>query len=318
MELLQLQYFITLAECQHMTRAANTLMVSQPSLSNTLSRIEKELEVKLFDRQGRNIVLNDYGKVVLQHAKNIFRELDNIHTEIDALKNAQDNTITIGSVDSEYVKDWLPFFITEHPNIFVHHSIGTPAELDHQLQNGDIDFAITDSNSLTEEYATQLLGHDEYIILSPLDNPIPNDKPQDFAAFRNEPFISRARADKNARAIDILSNAAGIKPNIIFEGEQALLSRIFYLGYGNLIAQKSSILTPQDRSICERYSKIYLLNDERANFDVNLVWDKNRSLSEAGLSLIDYIKNNTKQFRCTNADIFNNPADRDFIDISFA
>lgn len=57
MELLQLQYFITLAECQHMTRAANSLMVSQPSLSNTLSRIEKELDVKLFDRQGRNIVL---------------------------------------------------------------------------------------------------------------------------------------------------------------------------------------------------------------------------------------------------------------------
>lgn len=318
MELLQLQYFITLAECQHMTRAANSLMVSQPSLSNTLSRIEKELDVKLFDRQGRNIVLNDYGKVVLKHAKNIFRELDNIHTEIDALKHAQDNTITIGSVDSEYVKDWLPFFITEHPNILVHHSIGTPTELENQLQNGDIDFAITDSNSLTEEYASQLLGHDEYIILGPLDNPIPNDEPQDFAAFRNEPFISRSKVDKNARAIDILSNAAGIKPNIIFEGEQALISRIFYLGYGNIIAQKSSILSPQHLSICERHSKIYMLNDERAHFDVNLVWDGNRSLSEAGLSLIEYVKNNTEQFRCTNDDIFNNPDGQDFIDISFA
>lgn len=318
MELLQLQYFITLAECQHMTRAANSLMVSQPSLSNTLSRIEKELDVKLFDRQGRNIVLNDYGKVVLKHAKNIFRELDNIHTEIDALKHAQDNTITIGSVDSEYVKDWLPFFITEHPNILVHHSIGTPSELENQLQNGDIDFAITDTNTFSEEYATQLLGHDEYIILGPLDNPIPNDQPQDFAIFRNEPFISRSKVDKNARAIDILSNAAGIKPNIIFEGEQALISRIFYLGYGNIIAQKSSVLTPPHLSICERHSKIYTLNDERAHFDVNLIWDRNRSLSEAGLSLINYVKNNTEQFRCTNDDIFNNLDEQDFIDISFA
>ncbi len=41
MELLQLQYFKTIAECQHITKAANKLMISQPSLSNTLSRIEK-------------------------------------------------------------------------------------------------------------------------------------------------------------------------------------------------------------------------------------------------------------------------------------
>ena len=61
-----------------------------------------------------------------------------------------------------------------------------------------------------------------------------------------------------------------------------------------------------------------MLNDERAHFDVNLVWDGNRSLSEAGLSLIEYVKNNTEQFRCTNDDIFNNPDGQDFIDISFA
>lgn len=89
MELLQLQYFKTIAECQHITRAANKLMISQPSLSNTLSRIENELGVQLFDRQGGNIILNNYGKIVLEHANNILRELDNIRTEIDELEQRQ-------------------------------------------------------------------------------------------------------------------------------------------------------------------------------------------------------------------------------------
>ena len=69
MDLLQLQYFIAIAEYQHITKAAAHLHVSQPSLSNTLSRIENELGTQLFDRQGRNIVLNDSGKIVLAHAK---------------------------------------------------------------------------------------------------------------------------------------------------------------------------------------------------------------------------------------------------------
>lgn len=64
MDLLQLQYFIAIAEYQHITKAAAHLHVSQPSLSNTLSRIENELGTQLFDRQGRNIVLNDSGKIV--------------------------------------------------------------------------------------------------------------------------------------------------------------------------------------------------------------------------------------------------------------
>ena len=105
MELLQLQYFKTIAECQHITKAANKLMISQPSLSNTLSRIENELGVQLFDRQGRNIVLNNYGRIVLEHTNNILRELDNIHTEIDKMEQRQNKVINIASPDSLYLRE---------------------------------------------------------------------------------------------------------------------------------------------------------------------------------------------------------------------
>ena len=301
MELLQLQYFITLAECQHMTRAANTLMISQPSLSNTLSRIEKELGVKLFDRQGRNIVLNYYGNILLQHAKNIFRELDNIHTEIDALKQVQSNTISIGSVDSIYVKDWLPFFINSHPNIYVHHTVGSTSELETFLQNGVIDFAITDMPVDSPDVSHQHLGTDEYIILSPMGNIIPNDKPLDFATFANEPFICGPRNKNILRPIDVLAEAVDIKPTIVFEGEQILLSRIFNLGYGNIITPKSSMAPSQFWNIYDNKFKIFFLTDEQAHFDINLVWDSRRSLSEAAKELINYTQTKTENFRCIDA-----------------
>lgn len=302
MDLLQLQYFIAIAECQHITKAANLLRVSQPSLSNTLSRIENELDLKLFDRQGRNIVLNDNGKIVLKHAKNIFRELDNIHTELAELQAQNTNTVTIGSVDSVYVKDWLPAFIEAHPDILIRHAIGSCATLETQLLDGDIDFAITDSRTLPQECACHVMGTDEYVVLTPLSSKIASDAPQDFALFQEEPFICSPKAEDILRPIDMLSQEAGFTPNIIFEGGQDLLSRLQPLGYGNIVAFISRLARPEYRAQCEKFSRIVSLTNNCARYNVHIVWDPRRTLSHAAEKLLDFVQNNTDQFCALNND----------------
>ena len=87
MELSHLKYFQLTAELQHITRAAEQLYISQPALSKTISKLENELDVKLFDREGKNVFLNDYGKSVLFHANKIFSELDEMQREISDMKN---------------------------------------------------------------------------------------------------------------------------------------------------------------------------------------------------------------------------------------
>jgi LysR family transcriptional activator of glutamate synthase operon len=68
MELLQLKYFQTAAKMQNFSQAAEMLNISQPSLSITIARLEDELNAKLFDRKGRNIELNETGRVFLEKA----------------------------------------------------------------------------------------------------------------------------------------------------------------------------------------------------------------------------------------------------------
>lgn len=299
MDLLQLQYFIAIAECQHITKAAQSLRVSQPSLSNTLSRIENELGAKLFDRQGRNIVLNDYGKIVLAHAKTIFRELDNITTELDALREHQSRRIRIGSVDSTYVKDWLPSFLEAYPDIVVHHTIDSCASLEARLLAGDIDFAITDARTLPEECASHILGTDEYVVLTPLDSTIASDAPMDFASFRDAPFICSPKTEDILRPIDILSNEAGFTPNIIFEGSQELISRLQNLSYGNIVAYRSRIALPQYLAVCQKYSRIVSLTNDSARYNVYIVWDPRRTLTAACQTILDYARDHTRQFAST-------------------
>ena len=62
MELTQLTYFLTVAQMQHMTRAAEALHIAQPALTKSVQRLESELGVPLIARKGRGIALTPYGQ----------------------------------------------------------------------------------------------------------------------------------------------------------------------------------------------------------------------------------------------------------------
>ena len=65
MELLQLRYFQKVAEMESITKAAKYYLIPQPSMSQTISRLEKELNVKLFERKNGKLFLNEQGKTFL-------------------------------------------------------------------------------------------------------------------------------------------------------------------------------------------------------------------------------------------------------------
>ena len=82
MELLQLKYFTAAAEQQHITKAAERLHIAQPALTQSIKKLEEEMGVRLFDRSGRNIVLNETGRLFLQRITPILAELENLPDEM--------------------------------------------------------------------------------------------------------------------------------------------------------------------------------------------------------------------------------------------
>ena len=82
MELLQLRYFKAVAENESLTQTANKLFISPPSLSSTISRLEKELGTELFDRHGNRLHLNTRGYVFLECVNQILSSLDNTVAEV--------------------------------------------------------------------------------------------------------------------------------------------------------------------------------------------------------------------------------------------
>ncbi|MFF2482949.1 LysR family transcriptional regulator [Paenibacillus sp. NPDC058071] len=67
--------FLTVARYQHITRAAKVLSISQPALSQAISKLETELDVPLFERSGRNVQLSRYGTLFSENVERAVREL---------------------------------------------------------------------------------------------------------------------------------------------------------------------------------------------------------------------------------------------------
>ena len=105
MTLNQLEYFQKIAQLQHFRHAAEVLNISQPSLSRSMSALEQELNLPLFDRQGRNIILTKSGKVFLEHVNRI---LDEVHMAEYKMKQLSGSG---GHIDIAYVAPLTNIYI---------------------------------------------------------------------------------------------------------------------------------------------------------------------------------------------------------------
>lgn len=110
MELLQLKYFKTVAELGKISDAAQTLYISAPALSNSISRLEKELGIKLFERYAKRIELNSQGKLFLRYVNQLFDILENAKTELWQNDLQQRRHIWIATTTSNMWMDLITDF----------------------------------------------------------------------------------------------------------------------------------------------------------------------------------------------------------------
>ena len=89
MELHQLKYFIAVVETGSFSKAAKRCFVAQPSLSQQIIKLEKEIGTRLFDRLGKKVVLTEAGNTLLPGAKRILNESKEIKQKVAKMKKFQ-------------------------------------------------------------------------------------------------------------------------------------------------------------------------------------------------------------------------------------
>ena len=116
MELLQLRYFLEVAESEHVTHSAQKLRVSQPSLTQAISRLERELGVQLFEPEGRGIRLTEAGRFYSKRIAKAVGEIDSATSELVRFDEERSSIVRINVVSaSNIVIDAVAEWRAQHP-----------------------------------------------------------------------------------------------------------------------------------------------------------------------------------------------------------
>lgn len=168
MELLQIEYFLTVARTENMTAAANSLHVAQSSVSRCISRLEESLGVPLFERSGRGIVLSDYGREFYKRAETIMRELSDGERQLKEMRDQQIGRVSIGTSEARQINQLMIQYVEEHPNVlFRQQRVYKNDEVKALLDQGALDYALTFEPLPAAEYEwTPLITEQYYLLVS--------------------------------------------------------------------------------------------------------------------------------------------------------
>ena len=121
MDILKLRYFLVVARCQNMTKAAEALHVAQPAISQAIKKLDDELGVKLFDRVGRNIRLSETGKLFYTEIEPLVKALDDIPQKLADKVGLENKTVRVNILAShELMTDIISEFKREHLDASFH------------------------------------------------------------------------------------------------------------------------------------------------------------------------------------------------------
>ena len=155
MELRTMRYFLAVAREENMTRAAEFLHVTQPTLSKSLKSLEEELGKKLFVRHSFHIELTEEGVLLRKRAEDLVSMADKIQTEFLSLDDVLGGEIYLGLAESyqiRYLAAEIKTLKNTYPDLRYHITSGDTEQVTEKLDKGVIDFAVLAEEPNTEKY----------------------------------------------------------------------------------------------------------------------------------------------------------------------
>lgn len=176
MEIRVLRYFMETAKEGSMTRAAENLHVTQPTLSRQLKGLEEELGQKLFIRGNYNIHLTEEGKILYKRAEDILSMVDKTAAEFEMMNDFDGGDIYIGCAESEgmsYIAKAIREVQMRFPKIQYHLYSGNAERVTERLDKGLLDFAVVVQNVDVSKYAhLEIPYRDNWGLIMRKDSPL--------------------------------------------------------------------------------------------------------------------------------------------------
>ncbi len=218
MDFNQLKNFMAVARTGNISRAAQELYVTQPSLSKSIAKLEEELKVPLFRHRKGHIELNEYGSVFLSSVDIAFSHLMAGAQTIQRMYEMDQHILSLGSNISAYLPEVLPEFCAEHPEIGIRQRDCSTQQMINAILDRSMTLGISCETIKHDQIRFRQLGHKEYVLMVHKSNPIANSEWVKIPDLEQEIFIvdsSRLRLGP----LQKLCQEYGFQPKVGFEVE---------------------------------------------------------------------------------------------------
>ena len=291
MELRQLEYFQMASRLRNITRAAERLRVSQPNITVAIKKLEAELGIQLFDRSQKQLSLTPEGAVFLNRIELALRNIQDAVLEVNDYKQLQKGTIKIGippmmgaylfpKIFSSFQKRY------SHLEIFLHEEASM--SIREQLERDELDFGIIIISGASHNLQLLPMSRNQIVCCVPENSPLAKKKAISLQDVADSSMVMLKEGSFLRQLILGKLEEADVKPNIVLESNQVgTLKGLVASGVGLAFLLDMVVEgTPGVKAIPLA---------EPLFVDVGLAWKKDRYISKAAQSFIDFCKEILKQ-----------------------
>lgn len=287
MNLQQLEYFKTICEIKNFTAASTVLSVTQPALSKAISKLEEELDVTLFEREGRNIKITKSGEIFLKYAENALNEIQRGKEVLEDMKKKDEMTISLGSTYC-ISATFIPFLISDFLNNNLKAKFNFITESSEvifkDLRSGKIELGFFDDIDNIESYdeiETQLIKEEEYVLIVPKNHHLSNKEEVSLKDLEDEYFISCSTKGYGKKIP--YSEFIEYTPKISVEPNEAgMLAGLVAAGAGIAISLNTPLVNTNKISVIK-------IKDTLGHKRIYMGWNKNLNISKNTQEFKEYV-----------------------------
>lgn len=290
MELTQLEYFMTVAKLEHMTMASKELRITQPALSHAIAKLEQEIGVPLFERNGRNVKLNRFGAMFSRRIGQALQQIEEGLQEIGEWSNPETGVISLAYLNILGV-ELIPVLVRNYqsvnPNVRFELHQGDLGDIDMQLDQGQCDIVITSRESGTEQYEWLPISKVPLYVVVSKQHHFADRPSLSVAELSGEPFIG-------------LKNNCGLKATILSRFQHTGFSMASTYDAEDLITVAGFIKAGLGVSVLPQTLGLMLdglvwlpITDEGWMWEVGIKWRSNHYMPPAAARFIEHIKSNS-------------------------
>lgn len=288
MELQQLRYFKTLAENGNLTKTADRLHITPPTLSNSISRLEEELGAQLFDRIKGRLYLNEMGKAFLDSSKTILNVLDASCDNVRNMSLLGKKTLAVATAVSSFrLSEVLAKYLEQYPDVKLINKQSNVHNIESDLTDNHFAFAITVAGSMDEKFLnSRLLGAENKVFYVGMakNHPLAKLDSVRLSDLRDEEFIFPPSDLILTKSFYNICRDAGFEPNVVAECSSFLLTRLVEKGLGITFVASAGFLNDETMVKVPISDVSSFLQDRFAVY-----WTKKHRLSEVEESFLDFI-----------------------------